>query len=116
MKIRADFDFKEEAMGIKACKGYVIGEFTPTQEGGDFKPEDVILERLVARSPDLKKIEAMAISNCKVLYDDNEVEEVINVGSLAERREKRKVEACLICDNNCGYCKFNCNCSTEVEI
>ena len=38
MKIRADFDFKEEAMGIKACKGYVIGEFKPTQEGGDFKP------------------------------------------------------------------------------
>ena len=34
MKIRADFDFKEEAMGIKACKGYVIGEFTPTEEGG----------------------------------------------------------------------------------
>ncbi len=116
MKIRADFDFKEEAMGIKACKGYVIGEFTPTEEGGNFKPEDVILERLVAKSPDLKKIEAMAIANCKVLYDDNEVEEVINVGSLAEHRKKRKVEACKICDNNCGYCKFNCNCSTEVEI
>jgi hypothetical protein len=84
MKIRADFDFKEEAMGIKSCKGYVIGEFTPTEEGGDFKPEDVILERLVARSPDLKKIEALAIANCMVLYDDNEVEEVINVGSLAD--------------------------------
>ena len=85
MKIRADFDFKEEAMGIKACKGYVIGEFTPTEEGGwGLKPfEDVILERLVAKSPDLKKIEAMAIANCKVLYDDNEVEEV-NVGSLAD--------------------------------
>ena len=55
MKIRADFDFKEETMGIKACKGYVIGEFTPTEEGGDFKPGDVILERLVAKSPDLKK-------------------------------------------------------------
>ena len=81
MKIRSDFDFKEEAMGIKACKGYVIGEFTPTEEGGAFKPEDVILERLVARSPDLKKIEAMAIANCKVLYDDSEV---INVGSLAD--------------------------------
>ena len=87
MKIRADFDFKEEAMGIKACKGYVIGEFTPTEEGGDFKPEDVILERLVAKSPDLKKIEAMAIANCKVLYDDNEVEEVINVGRLADYHE-----------------------------
>ena len=116
MKIRADFDFKEEAMEIKACKGYVIGEFTPTEEGGDFKPEDVILERLVAKSPDLKKIEAMAIANCKVIYDDSEVEEVINIGSLAENREKRKVEACKVCDNNCGYCKFDCNCSTEVEI
>ena len=73
MKIRADFDFKEEAMGIKACKGYVIGEFTPTEEGGDFKPEDVILERLVAKSPDLKKIEQLAIQNCKLLYEDSEV-------------------------------------------
>ena len=87
MKIRADFDFKEEAMGIKACKGYVIGEFIPTEEGGDFKLEDVILQRLVARSPDLKQIETMAIANCKVLYDDNEVEEVINVGSLAQYHE-----------------------------
>ena len=84
MTIRADFNFSDETEKIRECKGYVIGEFTPTQDGGDFKPEDVILERLVARSPDLKKIEAMAISNCKVLYDDNEVEEVINVGSLAD--------------------------------
>lgn len=84
MKIRADFDFKEEAMGIKACKGYVIGEFTPTEEGGNFKPEDVILEKLVAVSPDFKKVEELAIKNCRVLYDDNEVEEVINVGSFAD--------------------------------
>ena len=84
MKIRADFNFTDENKLIKVCKGYVIGEFTPTAEGGDFKPEDVILERLVAVSPDLKKIEAMAIANCKVLYDDNEVEEVINVGRLAD--------------------------------
>lgn len=82
MKIRADFDFKDEALGIKACKGYVIGEFTPTEEGGDFKPQDVILEKLVARSPNLKKIEALAIVNCKVLYDDEET--VIDVGSLAD--------------------------------
>ena len=33
---------------------------------------------------DLEKIEQLAISNCKVLYDDNEVEEVINIGSLAD--------------------------------
>ena len=81
MKIRADFDFKEEAIGIKACKGYVIGEFTPTQEGGDFKPEKTILERLVAVSPDFEKIEQLAILNCKVIYDDSEV---INIGSLAD--------------------------------
>ena len=84
MKIRADFNFSYDAQEIKVCKGYVIGEFTPTEEGGDFKPEKTILERLVAVSPDLKKIEAMAIANCKVLYDDNEVEEVINVGRLAD--------------------------------
>ena len=84
MKIRADFNFIDDAQKIKVCKGYVIGDFTPTKEGGDFKPEDVILQKLVAVNPDLKKIEAMAISNCKVLYDDNEVEEVINVGSLAD--------------------------------
>ena len=83
MKIRADFDFKEEAMGIKACKGYVIGEFTPTEEGGDFKPVDVILERLIARSPDMAKVEALAIKNCVVLYND---EDVISFDSFAEVR------------------------------
>lgn len=83
MKIRADFNFSYDAMEIKVCKGYVIGEFTPTEEGGDFKPEDVILEKLVARSPDLKKIEALAIACCKVLYDD---EDVISFGSFAEVR------------------------------
>lgn len=25
------------------------------------------------------------------------------------------MEACKVCDNNCGYCKFNCNCLTDVE-
>ena len=84
MKIRADFDFKDDALKIKMCKGYVIGEFTPTEEGGDFKPENVILQKLVAVNPDFRKIEEMAIATCKVLYDDNEVEEVINVGSLAD--------------------------------
>ena len=84
MKIRADFNFSDETEKIRECKGYVIGEFTPTQEGGDFKPEKTILERLVAVSPDFEKIEQLAIMNCRVLYDDNEVEEVINVGSLAD--------------------------------
>ena len=84
MTIRADFNISDEKEQIRECKGYVIGEFTPTEEGGDFKPEDVILERLVAKSPDLKKVEELAIKNCRVLYDDNEVEEVINVGSLAD--------------------------------
>ena len=81
MKIRADFNFADESELIKVCKGYVIGEFTPTAEGGDFKPEKTILERLVAVSPDFEKIEQLAILNCKVIYDDSEV---INIGSLAD--------------------------------
>ena len=81
MTIRADFNFSDEKEQIRECKGYVIGEFTPTQEGGDFKPERTILERLVAVSPDFEKIEQLAILNCKVIYDDSEV---INIGSLAD--------------------------------
>ena len=81
MKIRADFNFADESELIKVCKGYVIGEFTPTAEGGDFKPEKTILERLVAVSPDFEKIEQLAILNCKVIYDDSEV---INIGSVAD--------------------------------
>ena len=81
MKIRADFNFADESELIKVCKGYVIGEFTPTAEGGDFKPEKTILERLVAVSPDFEKIEQLAILNCRVIYDDSEV---VNIGSLAD--------------------------------
>ena len=81
MTIRADFNFSDETEKIRECKGYVIGEFTPTQEGGDFKPEKTILERLVAVSPDFEKIEQLAILNCKVIYDDSEV---VNIGSLAD--------------------------------
>lgn len=81
MTIRADFNFSDEAEKIRECKGYIIGEFTPTQEGGDFKPEKTILERLVAVSPDFEKIEQLAILNCKVIYDDSEV---INIGSLKD--------------------------------
>lgn len=81
MTIRADFNFSDEKEQIRECKGYVIGEFTPTQEGGDFKPEKTILERLVAVSPDFDKIEQLAILNCKVIYDDSEV---INIGSVAD--------------------------------
>ena len=81
MTIRADFNFSDETEKIRECKGYVIGEFTPTQEGGDFKPEKTILERLVAVSPDFEKIEQLAILNCKVIYDDSEV---INIGSVAD--------------------------------
>ena len=81
MTIRADFNFSDETEKIRECKGYVIGEFTPTQEGGGFKPEKTILERLVAVSPDFDKIEQLAILNCKVIYDDSEV---INIGSVAD--------------------------------
>jgi hypothetical protein len=86
MKIRADFNFSNEEEKIKVCKGYVIGEFTPTEEGGDFKPESVILEKLVAVKPDFEKIEVMAIQNCKVLYDDEEVEDVISFESFGAVR------------------------------
>lgn len=81
MTIRVDFNFSDETEKIRECKGYIIGEFTPTQEGGDFKPEKTILERLVAVSPDFEKIEQLAILNCKVIYDDSEV---VNIGSLAD--------------------------------
>ena len=81
MTIRADFKFSDETEKIRECKGYIIGEFTPTQEGGDFKPEKTILERLVAVSPDFEKIEQLAILNCKVIYVDSEV---VNIGSLAD--------------------------------
>jgi hypothetical protein len=82
MKVRADFNFSNSEEKIKIAKGYVIGEFTPTEEGGDFKPEEVILEKLIAKAPDFKKIEELAIANCRVLYDEEET--VINVGSLAD--------------------------------
>lgn len=81
MTIRADFNFSDETEQIRECKGYVIGEFTPTAEGGDFKPEKTILERLVAVSPDFEKIEQLAIKYCKVIYDDSEVK---NIGSVAD--------------------------------
>lgn len=81
MTIRADFNFSDETEKIRECRGYVIGEFTPTAEGGDFKPEKTILERLVAVSPDFDKVEQLAILNCKVIYDDSEV---INIGSVAD--------------------------------
>ena len=81
MTIRADFNFSDEKEQIRECKGYVIGEFTPTEDGGDFKPERTILERLVAVSPDFEKIEQLAILNCKVIYYDSEV---INIGSVAD--------------------------------
>lgn len=106
MNIRADFNFSDDAQKIKVCRGYVIGEFTPTEKGGNFRPEKVILGKLVAVSPDFEKIEQMAIANCKVLYDDAEV---------TKSEEKHLVEACKVCDNNCGYCRYNCNCYTLVE-
>ena len=62
--------------------GYVIGEFTPTEEGGDFKPEKVILQKLKAKAPNFQKVEELAVENCRVLYDEEET--VINVGSLAD--------------------------------
>ena len=73
MKIRADFNFSNSEERIDLAVGYVIGEFTPTEEGGDFKPEEVILQKLIAKAPDFKKIEELAIENCRVLYDESEI-------------------------------------------
>ena len=82
MKVRADFNFSNSEERIELAVGYVIGEFTPTAEGGDFKPEKVILEKLKAKAPDFEKVEKLAIENCRVLYDEEET--VINVGSIAD--------------------------------
>ena len=73
MKIRADFNFSNSEEQIDLAVGYVIGEFTPTEEGGDFKPEEVILQKLIAKAPDFKKIEELAIENCRVIYDESEI-------------------------------------------
>ena len=39
---------------------------------------------------------------------------------LAEKElqqgERKKVEACKICDNNCAYCQYDCNCSTLIDV
>ena len=82
MKIRADFNFSNSEERIELAVGYVIGDFTPTEEGGNFKPEKVILEKLKAKAPNFQKVEKLAIENCRVLYDEEET--VINVGSLAD--------------------------------
>ena len=83
--IRADFDFKSEKDKIKKCTGYVVCyDVVQTEYGCDFKVDRIVIKKLIATSPDFEKIEQLAIQNCKVLYDDNEVEEVINVGSLAD--------------------------------
>lgn len=106
MTIRADFSFSDDAQKIKMCKGHVIGDFTPTEEGGNFRPDQIIILKFVAKNPDFRKIEELAIQHCKVLYDDAEV---------TKSEEKHLVEACKVCDNNCGYCRYNCNCYTLVE-
>lgn len=52
----------------------------------------------------------------KMLNTDLDMEKVRKAELVAESvEEKRLVEACKICDNNCDYCRFNCNCSTLVE-
>lgn len=70
MKIRADFNFSCSEEKIDLAVGYVIGEFTPTEEGGDFKPEKVILEKLKAKAPNFQKVEELAIENCRCIYDE----------------------------------------------
>ena len=38
------------------------------------------------------------------------------LGRAGTQSERKKVEAYKICDNNCVYCRYNCNCSTLVEV
>ena len=73
MKIRADFNFRCSEEKIDLAVGYVIGEFTPTEEGGNFKPEKVVLLKLKAVAPNFQKVEKLAIENCRVIYDDSEI-------------------------------------------
>ena len=82
--LRADFDFESEADGIKHCVGYVICKDVVLNEKGSytFGVDSIVLQKLIATNPDCKKIEQLAIKNCK-LFDD----EVINVGSLADHHD-----------------------------
>ena len=73
MKIRADFNFSNSEERIDLAVGYVIGDFTPTKEGGDFRPEKVVLLKLKAKTPDFQKVEKLAIENCRCIYDDSEI-------------------------------------------
>ena len=73
MKIRADFNFSNSENKIDLAIGYVIGDFTPTEEGGNFKPEKVILQKLKAKTPNFQKVEELAIENCRVIYDESEI-------------------------------------------
>lgn len=72
--VRADFDFKSEKDKIKHCTGYVVCyDVVQKDYGCDFKIDRIIIKKLIATSPDLEKIEQLAIQNCKLLYEDSEV-------------------------------------------
>ena len=72
--VRADFDFKDEKNGIKHCTGYVVCYDVEQKDYGcDFKIDRIIINKLIATSPDFEKIEQLAIQNCKLLYEDSEV-------------------------------------------
>ena len=73
MNVRADFNFRCSEEKIDLAVGYVIGDFTPTEEGGDFKPEKVVLLKLKAKAPNFQKVEKLAIENCRCIYDDSEI-------------------------------------------
>ena len=46
----------------------------------------------------------------------DDMHKVVKVEFDFEKKKKKMVEACKICDNRCNYCKFACNCSTLVEV
>ena len=62
--------------------------------------------------PVLEAVEAVR----QGLEYDNETSRFYHKHFHTMDEEHKTIEACKICDNNCGFCKFDCNCSTEVEI
>ena len=71
------------------------------------------LDRLFYHSRIAGMLEAEVIGLLDYSIDtDLDLEKIQKVENV---EEKHLVEACKICDNNCDYCRFNCNCSTLVE-
>ena len=51
------------------------------------------------------------LTNVKVIEDQEEEKP-----AQPETPKKKTVEACLLCDNVCAFCRFGNDCSMEVEL